>query len=202
MARAIIALKLAKAVPEAEGDYIGCDRGTLFLLERGLPVKAARGDFDSVNAEEKARILDACRTVVQLPVVKDDTDSEAAIRWCLAEGYDEIWLTGGTGGRIDHMVINLRLTEKYPGRVVLWDMQNTVRAYSPGTYRFVRQNRSYISFFTSDEAVITLEGMKYPLRQRRIRKDDLYTVSNEIEAEEGILTVHEGIVLVMESRDA
>ena len=201
MARAVIALKLTDSLPEAEGDYIGCDRGTLFLLDRGLPVKAALGDFDSVSADEKTRILNACDAVVQLPCIKDDTDSEAAIRWCLAQGYDEIWLTGGTGGRMDHMMINLRLTEKYPGRVILWDRQNTVRAYAAGTYRFRRTDSSYISFFTSSEAVITLAGMKYPLAERRITKDDLYTVSNEIAAEEGILTVHEGIVLVMESRD-
>ena len=35
-----------------------------------------------------------------------------------------------------------------------------------------------------------------------IGPDDIYTLSNEIEGEEGILEVHEGLVLVMQCRDA
>jgi thiamine pyrophosphokinase len=43
--------------------------------------------------------------------------------------------------------------------------------------------------------------MKYPLRDRRITYRDLYTVSNEILSEEGILEVSSGSVLVIQSKD-
>ena len=199
--RAIVALKLTDAFPPVEGEYIGCDRGTLFLLDQGCKVRHAIGDFDSVSTEEMQRIMDSGAELTILPRIKDDTDSEAAIRFCLEKGYEEIWLIGGTGGRIDHLVINLRLAEKYPGQVVLWDRGNKVHACTKGRYAFPYRPDCYMSFFTSSHAEISLEGMKYPLHKRTIKPDDLYTVSNEITAQEGILTVHEGIVTVMECLD-
>ena len=48
---------------------------------------------------------------------------------------------------------------------------------------------------------ISLENLKYDLTHRRLTKQDLYTVSNEVNGEEGTLTVHHGTVLVIQSKD-
>lgn len=201
MNRALIALKLCDCLPDVPGDWIGCDRGALFLIENGIAMKAAVGDFDSVRPEEKKRILDACGETQILPSVKDDSDSEAAIRWALSRGYDEVWLVGGLGGRADHTTVNLRLVMNGIGKVFLYDRANLIRALGPGTHTVRKNGWKYVSVFTPDEACITLSGMKYPLTERHLTADDIYTVSNEITAETGIVTVHSGRIWLMQCRD-
>lgn len=199
--RAVIALKLADALPAFEADYIGADKGALVLADKGIRMAFAVGDFDSVTPREYERIAAACSEVIRLNPVKDDSDSEHAVNEALKRGYDEIWLCGALGGRADHMLVNLRLACRYAGKVWILDERNRIHAVAAGRYVLKRGNYSYISFFTDEEAVISLEGLKYGLQKRKISVRDLYTVSNEWTAEEAVLTVFSGTVLIMESRD-
>lgn len=201
MSTALIALKLAKTLPKTEADYIGADLGALVLAKAGIRMKLAVGDFDSVSEEDLQLIRKMSDEMIVLNPVKDDTDSESALKQVLARGYDRILLCGALGGRIDHSYINLRLVYQHPSRVCIIDEQNFIEAHEAGRYVIARKDYKYISFFTEEEAVITLENMKYPLTKRRITKQDLYTVSNEILGEEGVLTVHSGRVLVIQSND-
>lgn len=199
--RAVIALKLADCLPEIEGDYIGADKGALYLAQKGIQMKLAIGDFDSVQESDIALIRQHTDELIRLNPVKDDSDSEAAILAALERGYDEIWLCGATGGRMDHSLVNVRLALKYPGKVWLYDDQNLIYTLCRGSYQIKKGDYSYISFFTQDGAEITLDGFRYPLENRRLKETDLYTVSNEILKDTGNVTVSDGIVLVMQCRD-
>ncbi len=59
--------------------YVGIDRGCLYLLEQGLPLDYAIGDFDSLNDREKAQVLAAAKKVSTSPAEKDDTDTQLAL---------------------------------------------------------------------------------------------------------------------------
>jgi thiamine pyrophosphokinase len=195
-----ILLRRGGVIPQ-NMDLIGADRGALQLARAEKRMVLAIGDFDSVSPAEMKEIEPWADTVQRLHPVKDDADSEAAVRAALAMGYDHILLHGGLGGRVDHEVINLRLCVHFPGILVLEDEQNMIRAEGPGTYSFAIGTWPYVSFFTLDRAVISLSGFKYPLQHRELGPLDLYTVSNELISSAGTLTIHEGIVLIMESRD-
>ena len=197
----IIALKLAEDLPDIEADYIGADAGALILANQGIHMKAAIGDFDSVHPEDMEKIRSSADEVVILNVIKNDTDCEAAVRYAIEKGYEKIWVVCRMGGRMDHTYVNFRLAMKYPGRVILYDNQNKIQAYEKGRYAIPKENYKYLSVFTDTKACITLSGMKYSLENRTITSDDIYTVSNEILNEEGILEVHEGKVLLMQCRD-
>ncbi|MCR5795330.1 MAG: thiamine diphosphokinase [Solobacterium sp.] len=198
----IAALKLTKRLPAYDADLAGADAGALFLAENGLRMKLAIGDFDSVRKEDLERIRACADEMIVLNPIKDDSDSEAIITCLLERGYRRIILTGGTGGRIDHEYVNLKLTEKYPGTVYLEDEKNRIWTAAEGRHPIRKDHFAYISFFTSSEACISLEGFRYPLDRRVITADDLYTLSNEICGEEGVLHVHSGSVLVMQCRDS
>lgn len=201
MSAAVIALKLAGQLPQIDADYIGVDKGTLALIEQGLPVALAIGDFDSVTEQELRLIEEKAAEVIRLKPEKDDTDSEAALRQAMQRGYTTIYLCGRMGGRADHTLINFRLAYQNPGRVILWDEQNSIEAYNAGTYSIKKETYSYIGFFTNDEAEISIDGFKYSLTDRVLTKDDLYTVSNEWVRDTGTLTVRQGTVLVIRSKD-
>ncbi len=198
---AVIALKLCDGLPAVEADYIGADAGALWLAERGIRMRLAVGDFDSVQEEDMALIRRYAEEVIVLNPIKNDSDSESALRHALAMGYEKVWLACRMGGRMDHTWVNFRLAMMFPEQAVLYDRRNLIMAYRQGRHVIRKNGYHFFSVFADEKACISLEGMKYPLQKAVIGRDDIYTVSNEIENEEGVLTVHEGTVLVMQCSD-
>jgi thiamine pyrophosphokinase len=164
-------------------------------------MRLAIGDFDSVHPEDMELIRRHAEEVIVLNPIKDDSDSESALRHALAMGYEKVWLACRMGGRMDHTWVNFRLAMMFPEKAVLYDSRNLITAYRQGRHVIPKNGYQFFSVFADEKACISLEGMKYPLREAVIGRNDIYTVSNEIEQEEGVLTVHEGTVLVMQCSD-
>ena len=196
-----IILKRCESIPTAE-NYIGVDKGALTLARNGKRMLLAIGDFDSVEESDLSSIKDYSDTFIQLNPIKDDTDSEAAVMYAIEKGYQKIHLYGGLGGRLDHTMINLRLVSRFPETVYLHDQSNFIYSLAEGVHSVDKRDYTYISFFTEDEATISLEGFKYPLDKQQLTNKDTYTTSNEILEDKGIITVHAGKVTVIQSKDA
>ena len=196
-----IILKRCESIPTAE-NYIGVDKGALTLARNGKRMLLAIGDFDSVEESDLAYIKEYSDTLIQLNPIKDDTDSEAAVMYAIQKGYQKIHLYGGLGGRLDHAMINLRLVSRFPETVYLYDQNNFIYSLAEGVHSIDKRDYAYISFFTEDEATISLEGFKYPLDKQQLTNKDTYTTSNEILEDKGIITVHAGKVTVIQSKDA
>lgn len=196
-----IILKRCESIPTAE-NYIGVDKGALTLARNGKRMLLAIGDFDSVEESDLAYIKEYSDTLLQLNPIKDDTDSEAAVMYAIEKGYQKIHLYGGLGGRLDHAMINLRLVSRFPETVYLHDQNNFIYSLAEGVHSIDKRDYTYISFFTEDKATISLEGFKYPLDKQQLTNKDTYTTSNEILEDRGIVTVHAGKVMVIQSKDA
>ena len=196
-----IILKRCTRIPSAE-NYIGVDKGALTLARNGKRMLLAIGDFDSVEESDLAYIKEYSDTLLQLNPIKDDTNSEAAVMYAIEKGYQKIHLYGGLGGRLDHAMINLRLVSRFPETVYLHDQNNFIYSLAEGVHSIDKHEYTYISFFTEDEAIISLEGLKYPLDKQQLTNKDTYTTSNEILEDRGIVTVHAGKVTVIQSKDA
>ena len=195
---ALIALGLAKEIPLLEDVlYIGADRGALVLAEKGIAMDLAIGDFDSVSRPEMERIEASSKKVIRLNPVKDDTDSEAALNQALAIGCTRVYFCGALGKRIDHTLVNLALCMKHPGTVSILEPDQCIEAFGPGRYAIRKDGYRYLSVFTDDTAVVSLENVQYPLKERTITRADIYAVSNEIIGDEGIVTVHAGKILLV-----
>lgn len=200
-ASVVIILKRCESIPAAE-NYIGVDKGALTLARSGKRMLLAIGDFDSVEESDLSCIKEYSDAFIQLNTIKDDTDGEAAVMYAIWKGYQKIHLYGGLGGRVDHAMINLRLVSRFPETVYLHDENNFIYSLGEGIHSIGKRDYTYISFFTEDESIITLEGMKYPLTNQKLTNKDTYTTSNEILEEMGIVTVHTGKVTVIQSKDA
>jgi thiamine pyrophosphokinase len=119
MVKALLVASLVKQLPKLDADFIvGIDRGALVCAQKGLLMDVAIGDFDSVTSAELEVIKKHCKEIVILDAVKDVTDAQAALAY--VDGYDEVILCGGLGGRIDHQLINIGLVKK-DIRLCLWD---------------------------------------------------------------------------------
>ena len=88
-----------------DADFIiACDRGYAYAKEAGIRPDLLVGDFDSYRGA-----LDKSVPVLDLPVEKDDTDTMAAVRWAVSEGFSELRLYCALGGRLDHLMGMFRL---------------------------------------------------------------------------------------------
>lgn len=183
-----------------EFDHVICaDAGFLIAKKLGIKPDTLIGDFDSMEIPEG---LDA----IVLPKDKDLTDTEAACDWAVRHGFTELTMLGGLGGRFDHTMGNIGLLAKYTKakiNVTIIDGQNKVFMLRPGVHTISKDGYKYLGIVSYDTATkgITLEGVKYPVKNEILSNDTTYGVSNEIVKEEAKLSFTQGLLLVSQTKD-
>lgn len=84
------------------------DSGIYGALEAGLEPDCIVGDMDSLEHPDILESIGAGR-IVRAECDKDYTDTELALGLMVKEGFDDIVLVGGGGGRLDHFFALERL---------------------------------------------------------------------------------------------
>jgi len=200
-------------VPMGEEDLcIAVDGGYEYCRMLGLHPHYILGDFDSLPAfdgsGEAAQQLDEIRArtpqrVVTLPPEKDETDTFAALKLGLSLGYKEFLIYGGMGGRLEHTIANiqcLRYLKEQGAAGYLMDGTGMVLVAKEEKISFRPSLEGYLSLFPAgEEAVVSIENMKYELRERTLVNTDTLGVSNEFIGKKASVTVHRGAVVVIVS---
>ncbi len=187
---------------------VAVDSGLEFFYDTGIKPDRIVGDFDSVDPKALSFFEEQGETEwVRLIPEKDDTDTEAALRGLISDGYEEIHILGGIGSRLDHTLGNIGLLGiglKTGTKILLADSRNRICMINRGiTISRKEQYGKYISLlpFTPEVTGITLTGMKYPLADYTMVSHTTIGISNEIVEEEGRISLKEGILLVFETKD-
>jgi thiamine pyrophosphokinase len=96
---------------------VAADSGLITAEESGFKPDFAVGDMDSLGDQSRLSAYPPER-VMRYPHDKDYTDTELAFSLALEKGCDDIWLVGGGGGRIDHLLAirSLFERERFPRR--------------------------------------------------------------------------------------
>jgi len=181
------------------GDCVGVELGAYALVRDLHSLECAIGDFDSVSAQEYELIKAQVSNIIKVSSIKDESDSELAIKWCIEKGYTRIHVYGALDERLDHQHINCLLAYKYPS-IILYNDQNKIQAYETGEYCIEKEDYTYFSVFAYLPANISLIGFKYPLNQYDLTIEELKTVSNQWIKKDATLSVHQGKVLVYLTR--
>lgn len=186
-----------------ENDYIiAADGGYAYAKSMGLTPDLCIGDFDSLG------FVPTDCPVSTLPVEKDCTDTDAAIRMGLEAGCEEFLLLGMLGGkRLSHTIANMQslaiLAEKHiPHRLVKGGI--TVRALAKGdTLCFTEEDNCHVSVLAiTDTATVTLSGLHYNGEGLTLTNRFPLGVSNEAVGKNACILCHEGLVLVISERKA
>lgn len=196
-------------------DYVvAADAGFAACLELGIHPDLLVGDFDTFGRENIENYLDDPKYQVDIhKPEKDETDTELAFRRIREEGFTEVDVLGVLGGRIDHEISNIHLLVheiKKGLRANCYDSRNRIYildSESRKEYNFSRSSQygKYVSFLPITESVkgITLTGFKYPLKDKDISilENPSLCVSNEVQDEEAVILINEGILICVESKD-
>ena len=192
---------------------IAADRGLEALMSLGLRPNAVIGDFDSasketidqVNSFEKEDDI----TVIRLNPVKDDTDTEAAVRFALENNKEpgDIYILGGTGSRVDHILGNisiLGLGKDFGKKIILLDENNRIELLFEG--RTILKEEAFGDFvslipFGDEVTGLTLKGFKYPLKNGTLKGFNSLGISNEIVSKEAQISFDSGVLIMVQSKD-
>lgn len=204
---AIVAGGQVETIPLDLDVYVGVDAGCLFLLEQGLELSLAVGDFDSVEPEEFQRIQSTAHKLRTSAAEKNDTDLELAIKEVLERWPQaEILIFGAFGGRLDHHLASVFLSTDpdigpFMTQLCLMDQQNYL-CYRPAGRHTIQPiaGYTYVAFMPVEGASIQIEGAKYPLNPTNYFKKAIYG-SNEFSNQPITLSVDRGYAVIIYSKD-
>ena len=199
----------AEWIEKYQPDYIiAADSGMEFFYRTGKVPDMILGDFDSVSKEILANFKKQEGILWKtLNPIKDDTDTEFAIRYAISLGAKQIVLLGGTGSRLDHVLGNIELLGiglNTGVEILLLDANNRIRMRKSGVQlKKAEQFGKYVSLipYTNEVKHLYLKGFMYPLEDATLKGFCSLGVSNEITADVAEISFEEGILLVIESRD-
>lgn len=182
-----------------DGDFVICaDGGLKHAIACGVRPDLLVGDFDSLDDD-----LPEAIEQLKLPVMKDDTDTMAAVKIGLQRGYRRFIILCATGGRLDHTYANL-CTMQYilsqGGEACLVDADTSIYLIRNKKIRFEKQKRKTLSVFPFGcrFCTVTYEGLLYPLDHVRLYADGFpMGVSNVVIEDVATVEVHEGDALIM-----
>ena len=211
--------------PDEDDIVIAADSGYETARKLKLPVNVLIGDMDSIKVD-----LPKSVEVIKLPTEKDVTDTEAAVELALEKGADTLCIVGGIGTRVDHTLASLGILEDMEGlfsaplgkRRKFFGLAKQAR-FSRRIYatltngynrvRFIRNDSviiprspyfKYLSIICADEFVkgVTVDGVKYPLKNATLsRRQQYYSVSNEISGNCAFVSVRNGGIYIIEASD-
>ena len=182
----------------------GIDRGAKSLLESGLEPSGVTGDFDSLDFEVLKDLEERKIALYSHPQDKDFTDLELALTEAMQEfpEVEALWLTGGFGGRLDHLMGNLRVLElaKRQGKrvglmdekeaVILVGSNETVQA----SFGVLPRTVSLIPL-SGKITGANLEGCHWRLPKTEWQALEMPPISNRLAAgsREVVCTIEEGV---------
>jgi thiamine pyrophosphokinase len=142
-------------------------------------------DFDSVQGELSDFNVGAGGSVVRVAAEKDDTDTMICLKYGMEKGFDDFYILGGLGGRLDHTIANLQTLSfalDHDKSVWILDGKNRATLRNPGSIVIKKLQGHYISLFSYGESCggVTIKGVKYPLENHLLTNSFPLGVSNDL----------------------
>ena len=189
-------------IPEElrSADYvIACDRGWQYAQMLEITPDCIVGDFDSAPPP------DTDVPVRRFPTRKDDTDTMLAVRHALEKGYRDIAICCALGGRLDHAFANIQsgaYVAARGGRARLLGEDTDILIYAGAQERFPRRGGWSLSVFSLSDACegVSIRGTKYECEDVSLTNAFPLGVSNVWAAEEAVVGVRSGILMVVQSK--
>lgn len=195
-----------------ENDFIICaDGGYSHAKAAKINPHAIIGDFDSISFDQlendlkQADSKSSCR-IIRVAAEKDDTDTLICLKYGIEQGYDNFFVLGGLGGRLDHTIANLQtMSYAVDQAKSIWflDGSNKATLRNPGMLTVPKLDGYKISLFAFSDFCegVSIRGVKYPLKNHLLRNNFPLGVSNEFFDRTAEISHTAGKLLIILSHD-
>lgn len=187
-------------------DFVICaDGGIVHAQNLGIVPDLIVGDFDSGNHETLSYYKALNIPIETFNPVKDETDTEIAIKKAVEKGATAITIYGGVGSRLDHTLGNVHLVYSLnelgiQGR--LMNPHNTVYVVNDSIV-LSGQVGDLVSLipFAGDAKGIKTKHLGYPLEGENLRVGTSRGISNYMTKQQAEISLEEGALIVIQARD-
>ncbi len=184
---------------------IAADNGAVAAAAYGCRPDLIVGDFDSLSAEDYARLKQVSR-IERAPVEKDETDTELAVQQALEHGADEITLLGALGGaRFEHSIANILLLVDVTVPLHIIDGPSICWLLRGPTHSTVQGHKDdLLSLFplTTDATGVRTHGLYYELHDESLRFGRARGISNVLTEDEAEVSLESGLLLLIHTNKA
>jgi thiamine pyrophosphokinase len=189
-----------------KADLVVCaDGGALHLKQFGIRPDVIVGDLDSITPECLEEYRKEKVEIVKYPVQKDMTDAEIAVELALEKGSTHITFLGAMGTRLDHSLSNIfHLKKLYDlGVTGLVANERNEITLIDRSILLQREEGMKVTLLPLTQVVkgVTTKGLMYPLLDATMYLGSSWGVSNEFDSETAEITLTEGLLLIVKSRD-
>lgn len=181
------------------GFVIACDKGYQYARDAGVRPDLLIGDFDSYTGplpEDIPRL--------SLPAEKDDTDTMAAVRYAIAQGFCELRLYCALGGRADHLLGNIQALSfcaKRGVRAAIIAGGCRIDVIKDSDISLEEQNGYFSIISLSDVSTVTIENAKYELSDALLTNSFPIGISNRWKNGEARVKVKDGTAAVIRVKE-
>ncbi|MCB8981731.1 MAG: thiamine diphosphokinase [Ardenticatenaceae bacterium] len=175
------------------------DGGSQHLKRLGHLPDRVIGDMDSLPPEVRSWLAEASVPFNQHPPEKDETDLELALLLAVEQGYDEIWLFGLLGGRLDQALANVLLLT-HPALT-----SAIVKLFTPTEQAWLVHDQTKIVGLVGDVVsliplrgdvkMVRTTGLQWPLTNETLQFGLARGVSNRMTAVSATVEISRGILL-------
>lgn len=187
---------------------IAVDKGLNALHELNIIPHHIVGDFDSINKDILSLYSNNPNiTIHKYNPEKDYTDTDIAIKLAIDLNSSCINIIGSFGNRIDHLLANIHiLMHSLNANIPCYLLDECNKLYLINTTTEIHKNKAYGKYIsliplTSSVTGLTLTGFKYPLKNYTLPVGVSLGISNEIVDDIATISLSNGILIVIESRD-
>ncbi|MDR2972598.1 MAG: thiamine diphosphokinase [Bacteroidales bacterium] len=145
-----------------------CDGAISFLEQQKITPHIIIGDCDSITSEQKEKY----RSIIHIDKNDSYNDLQKAIKYCMANRWQDVVILGASGWRDDHFLSNIGILIHYANRLSLTMVTNH-GVFTPinKTTTFNSYPKQQISIFSfSPNTEITYHGLKYPVYRQRFKE--------------------------------
>ena len=184
-----------KRAAEKAALVIAADGGFLRAQAAGVPVHVLVGDLDSLPETPFPQGL----RVLKHPTEKNATDLELALDYATSLLPEELHLFGALGGRLDHMLANLNLLERYDVPITIHHGRETLHAVSGKLVLEDARVGDRVSLIplSSEVTGVHTQGLRWPLNGGTLRRASSRGISNEVTSLPCMVSMKGGRLLVI-----
>jgi thiamine pyrophosphokinase len=177
---------------------IAVDAGYKRCLELNLVPDVLLGDFDSLEPELLAQVSANCKKLT-FPGMKNETDTQLAIEYCIEQGIEEIFICNDLSGRFDHalaLVQNLQQAKQHNVKAYIYSETQILTLLNIENH-FTYPVDSILSLISLSEISVikSSTGLQYSLDDLTLYNWQARGISNVTSAAEQTIVVESGTIL-------
>ena len=155
------------------------------------------GDLDSVK-KETLKFFEKKSRIIQIKR-QNDTDVEKCLKFAIKYNFNEAFLVGAIGDRLDHSFCNIGIVIKFFDRIkVRIISERSILTPCKGNVRLVSKPGELISLYGFNRQTrITSAGLKYPLKRTALPFGEKESTSNVALKESVELKIEKGIIFII-----